>query len=95
MSCKKDDLPTEVQKDLLESSDGKCIEKCDETISTDKNGKCECRKLFYLDKTTQRKQCININYDSCLKYESYPITVYGTYECVERCQGTLSISGLE
>ena len=94
-SCKKDDLPTEVQKDLLESSDGKCIEKCDETISTDKNGKCECRKLFYLDKTTQRKQCININYDSCLKYESYPITVYGTYECVERCQGTLSISGLE
>jgi hypothetical protein len=94
-SCNKDDLPTEVQKDLLESSDGKCIEKCDETISTDRNGKCECRKLFYLDKATQRKQCININIESCIKYESYPISVYGTYECVERCQGTLSISGLE
>jgi len=97
-SCNTQDLPTDItgiQNDLLESSDGKCVEKCDETISTDKNGKCECRKLFYLDKATQRKQCININYDSCIKYEGYPITVYGTYECVERCQGTLSVSGLE
>ena len=79
--------------DLLESTDGQCIPTCDETISFERDGKCECRNLYYLDKTTQRKQCINTKYDSCDKYEDYPISVDGTKECVERCQGTLSVSG--
>jgi hypothetical protein len=82
----------EAQKNYLESTDGQCVERCDETISTDRGGKCECRKLYYLDKATQRTKCININIESCDKTD-YPITVNGTYECVERCQGTLSVSG--
>ena len=97
-NCSNDALPSFItgsQNDLLESSDGECIDQCDPTTSNEKDGKCECKKLYFLDKATQRKKCININVDSCNKYESYPITVYGTYECVERCQGTLSVSGLE
>ena len=78
---------------LLESTDGQCIPTCDETISFERDGKCECRNLYYLDKATQRKQCINTKYDSCDKYTDYPISVDGTKECVERCQGTLSVSG--
>ena len=97
-NCTLKAIPEEITGrsiDLLESPDGQCTSSCDDRISTEIDGKCECRNLYYLDKATQRKQCINLQFDKCNKYEDYPISVVGTKECVERCQGTLSVSGQE
>ena len=96
-NCTQLALPTiitNVDTDLYLTYDNKCVINCDENSQSIGN-QCVCKNLFYFDSITQNKQCISTSYSRCEDFPNYPISINGTKECVDYCNGTLSSSGLE
>ena len=78
---------------LLLTFDNKCVTECPTNSQLNSTNICDCSGLFYIDKETQNKKCISE--DSCEILEKYPISVFGTNECIDYCDGILTQSGKE
>ena len=78
---------------LLLTNDERCVTSCNPDTEKQINNICDCIKLFYIDKSTQKKICLSNSISSCENYEDYPISIVGTKECSYYCDGILSLSG--
>ena len=71
-----------------------CVTTC--TDNTKEEGKlCVCTRLFYIDKSTGIKTCLNEDLTLCETISGYPIINIDTNECTDYCDGILSLSGFE
>ena len=77
------------------SFDNKCLEECPLYSVANANNDCICERLFYYNKTTNVKNCLNPDLTLCEKINDYPILIMGENECSNYCQGILSLSGTE
>ena len=80
---------------LKKSFDNKCIENCPQYSEVNSNNECVCRRLFYYNKTTSVKYCLNPDLTLCETITDYPILKMGENECSNYCEGILSLSGTE
>ena len=88
-----DNTITGVSTSLLLTYDNKCVYSCPDYSALNSSNICDCINYFFIDKSTQVKQCININ--NCKDYKGYPINIFDTKECIDYCNGVLSSSGYE
>ena len=82
---------------LLSTTDRICVTECPQ-YTVDKAGLCDCIGLYYREKRTQYKKCLNPENKICKKISEYPISVINENdpnECTDICYGTLSSSGYE
>ena len=77
---------------LLNTYDNKCVTSCDADKTENRNGFCECKGLYYIDKSTLYRQCLSSSISDCSDNENYKIRVYGSDECTDYCNGVLSSS---
>ena len=76
--------------------DSQCLETCPGySEEDDSHQNCICKRLFYYDKMTGFKTCLNRDLTLCESIEDYPILNNNTYECTNYCDGILSLSGYE
>ena len=73
--------------------DNKCVESCPGFSEEDDNHNCICKRLYYYNKTTGFKTCLNHDLTLCEKEKDYPILKIDTNECTTYCDGILSLSG--
>ena len=77
------------------SFDNKCLEECPQFSEANSNNECVCKRLFYYNKTTSVKYCLNPDLTMCETIKDYPILKMGENECSNYCEGILSLSGTE
>ena len=77
------------------SFDNKCLEQCPQFSEANNNNECVCKRLFYYNKTTSVKYCLNPDLTMCETIKDYPILKMGENECSNYCEGILSLSGTE
>ena len=74
--------------------DNKCVSDCPE-FSESEGKFCVCRRLFYINKSTGYKTCLNPDLTLCESKTDYPIIKMNQDECTDYCDGVLSLSGFE
>ena len=74
--------------------DFKCVKDCP-GYSIEENKECICSRLFYYNKTTGFKNCLNPDLTLCETIIDYPIIKINENECIDYCDGILSLSGYE
>ena len=99
---KCDDIPNEIKgvsTSLKLTYDNICVKSCSDYSEYSKedtvNNLCICTRLFYYNKTTGYKHCLNPDLTLCEKQEDFPILKVGENECTNYCDGILSLSGKE
>ena len=87
------DIPLSISEyTLLNTYDNKCVTSCDADKTENRNNFCECKGLYYIDKSTLYRQCLSSSISDCSENENYKIRVYGSDECTDYCNGVLSSS---
>ena len=92
------DIPNSIKGSitLKLTYDNKCNESCIDYSEEDETNKlCICKRLFYYDKTTGYKKCLNPDYTLCETVPNYPILKMYENECTNYCNGVLSLSETE
>ena len=79
---------------LKRTNDNKCVFECPQN-STQQNNECICTRLFYYDKSTGYKSCLNADLTLCETIKNYPIIKMNQNQCTDYCDGVLSLSGFE
>ena len=74
--------------------DNQCVETCP-GFSEIEGDTCVCRRLFYYNKTTGYKECLNKDLTLCESIPDFPIIKVEDNECTNYCDGILSLSGTE
>ena len=74
--------------------DNQCVETCP-GFSEREGDTCICRRLFYYNKTTGYKECLNKDLTLCESIPDFPIIKVEDNECTNYCDGILSLSGKE
>ena len=83
------------RSDLLKLTyDNKCVFDCPSN-SKEENDRCICTRLFYYNKSTGYKTCLNADLTLCETVTNYPIIKINQDECTDYCDGILSVSGFE
>ena len=85
--------PNEVHN-LKLTYDKQCVETCP-GYSEAEGDTCICRRLFYYNKTTGYKVCLNSDLTLCETITDFPIIKVDENECTNYCDGILSLSGTE
>ena len=55
--------------------------------------KCECLNLFYIEKTRGITKSLKEEENNCINQFYYPYLLYGTKECIDVCNGIISLNG--
>ena len=79
---------------LKQTYENKCVEVCPQH-SEEKDKNCICSRLFYYNKTTGYKNCLNKDLTLCETVVEFPIIKMYKDECIDHCDGILSLSGHE
>ena len=74
--------------------DDQCVTDCP-GFSEPEGKFCICKRLFFFDKSTGYKTCLNPDYALCETIANYPIIKIKQNECTDYCDGILSLSGFE
>ncbi len=74
--------------------DKKCVENCP-GFSEAEGNECICKRLFYYNKTTGYKECLNPDFTLCETVPNFPILKMYENECTNYCDGVLSLSETE
>ena len=89
-------VKTEIKTDSVDlklSFNNECVDSCPQFSSGVGNYNCICKRLYYYNKTTGFKTCLNPDLTLCEKELDNPILKIDTNECTTYCDGILSLSG--
>ena len=86
-----------IESNLSRTEDFRCVDDCSKysDFSEPDINICKCPRLFYYDKLTGQKKCLNPDYTLCENITDYPIIQMNENECTDYCNGILSLSGFE
>ena len=83
-----------INNNLKLTYDNRCVFDCP-LYSIPVNDLCICPRLFYYNKTTGYKTCLNPDLTLCETVTDFPIIKIGQNECIDYCDEILSLSGFE